>query len=368
MHIEDLRTPAFLIEQEVLRRNIQAMSEKAKGWGVRLRPHVKTHKTLEAAALQTEAEFGGITVSTLMEAEFYLEGGFDDITYAFPIGAQKLEAAARLSEQCTFHIVVDHGEQIKAVIEFAKSQGQRFSVLLKVNCGYNRCGIEPSHSSSVKMAVRLDRSKFVDFEGILSHSGNAYDSRDIPKARKISRKECETMAKFAGRLSQEGVECMTVSVGSTPALAHAESVEGVSEVRPGNYIFFDKFQSDIGSCTLDDCAATVLTTVVSHYRHRNEMLIDAGALALSKDSGATHVAHGVVYGASAAHPHLKITRLSQEHAIATADSKLVFDRFPIGSRLRIIPNHSCLTAACFPQYYVVKGDQVVDRWRPVRGW
>ena len=132
--------------------------------------------------------------------------------------------------------------------------------------------------------------------------------------------------------------------------------------------FFDKFQADIGSCKTEDVAATVLTTVASHYPDHNQILIDAGALALSKDPGADHLDNDMVFGGVKNHPHLKIFSMAQEHGLITSNDPLDFEKYPVGSLLRIIPNHSCLTAALFPNYYVVEGDQVIDEWTPMRGW
>ena len=149
---------------------------------------------------------------------------------------------------------------------------------------------------------------------------------------------------------------------------HAPDWQGVTEIRPGNYAFFDKFQADIGSCHPGKVAATVLTTVAAHYPTRNQILIDAGALALSKDSGADHLADEVVFGAVLKHPRLRLFSVSQEHCLITCSDPIDFEKFPVGSLLQIIPNHSCLTAALFPKYHVVEDNQVVDEWTPMRGW
>jgi D-serine deaminase-like pyridoxal phosphate-dependent protein len=176
------------------------------------------------------------------------------------------------------------------------------------------------------------------------------------------------MVKFAQRLQHDGIDCGTVSVGSTPTAVHAPGWQSISEIRPGNYAFFDKFQADIGSCSLGEVAATVLTTVVAHYPQHNQMLIDAGALALSKDPGAAHLVEEIVYGTVVGNPHLKIFNISQEHGLITSQAPIDFNNFPVGGLLQIIPNHSCLTAALFDRYHVVEGNQVVDQWRPMRGW
>jgi D-serine deaminase-like pyridoxal phosphate-dependent protein len=208
----------------------------------------------------------------------------------------------------------------------------------------------------------------MEFKGILTHAGHSYHSRNPAEIAGVARQERDVMAQFADRLRENGIACETVSVGSTPTAMHAPDWQGVDEIRPGNYVFFDKFQADIGSCRPEEIAATVLTTVVAHYPDHNQMLIDAGALALSKDLGADHLANEIVFGAVLNRPYLRIFSISQEHGLITGNDPIAFKKFPVGSLLQIIPNHSCLTAALFPEYHVVENDQIVDKWLPMRGW
>jgi D-serine deaminase-like pyridoxal phosphate-dependent protein len=218
------------------------------------------------------------------------------------------------------------------------------------------------------MAKHMQSSKHILFKGILTHAGHSYHSRSLEEIIGIARQERDVMVRFAERLNQNAISCETISVGSTPTAIHASGWQGVSEIRPGNYVFFDKFQADIGSCRLEEAAATVLTTVVAHYPQHNQMLIDAGALALSKDPGATHLNADIVYGAVLGSPLLKIVNISQEHGLITSDAPITFEKFPVGSFLQVIPNHSCLTAALFAKYHVVETNRIVDEWLPTRGW
>lgn len=369
MDASQLVTPAFLIDLSVLKSNARFMQERARELGVRLRPHVKTHKSVEAARIQIDGGFGGITVSTLAEARFFKEGGFSDITYAVPVGPDKLPAAAALQREMEkLSLLVDTAAGLAFVEDYAARENVRFNVFLKVDCGYHRAGVDPGGGEALEIARRIDESSFLDFEGILTHAGHAYKSRDAQKTRKVARQERDTMVRFAERLEEAGIGSRTISVGSTPTAAHADHLEGVTEMRPGNYLFFDKFQADVHSCRLAQCSATVLASVVSHQHNPPRILIDAGALALSKDRGADHIQSETVYGAIQGHRHLRISSLSQEHGIVTSRGPIDFGKHRIGSRLRIIPNHSCLTAACFPEYHVVEGEEVVDVWKPVRGW
>jgi D-serine deaminase-like pyridoxal phosphate-dependent protein len=369
METAELKTPAFLVDLSKLKTNIRKMFARAKKHSVRLRPHVKTHKTVEIARLQTSDDGSGITVSTLAEAWFFQKAGFYDIIYAFPITPNKLAEAAELTALTKhFHILLDQLETATAVEAYGRDNNLFFSVFLKVDCGYHRAGVDPFAPASVQLAEQMSASKHIRFRGILTHAGHSYHCRNPEEIIAIARQERDVMVEFSQRLKQHGIVCETISVGSTPTAIHAPGWQGVSEIRPGNYAFFDKFQADVGSCSLEEAAATVLTTVVAHYPQRNQMLIDAGALALSKDPGAAHLDKEVVYGAVPGNPLLKLFSISQEHGLITSETPIVFDQFPVGSLLQIIPNHSCLTAALFDRYHVIENNRIVDEWRPVRGW
>jgi D-serine deaminase-like pyridoxal phosphate-dependent protein len=369
MKITDIKTPAFLIDLPKLKTNVQMMTERAQKKSVILRPHVKTHKTAEIAGMQTTPEAPGITVSTLAEARFYQKSGFKDITYAFPITANKLNEAAELTASLpVFNILLDQPQTLSAVEAHGREHGTKFKVFLKVDCGYHRAGVDPSTPESVRLARQLAASDYIEFKGILTHAGHSYHCSNPAEIIEIARQERDVMVQFADRLQENEIACDTVSVGSTPTAMHAPDWQGVTEIRPGNYVFFDKFQADIGSCRMQEVAATVLTTVAAHYPAHNQMLIDAGALALSKDLGADHLGHEISFGAVKNHPHLRIFSLAQEHGLITANDPIAFEKFPVGSLLQIIPNHSCLTAALYPKYHVVEEDQVVDEWTPIRGW
>ena len=369
MKIRDLRTPAFLIDHRKLKHNIQQMKNRAQDHSVNLRPHVKTHKTAEIAKMQTLSESPRITVSTLAEARFYQKSGFKDITYAFPITANKLDEAGELTASLkSFNMLLDQPQTLSEVEAYGREHGIQFKVLLKVDCGSHRAGVDPLKPESVQLARRLAASDWVEFMGILTHAGHSYHSSNPAEIVDVAGQERDVMVQFSDRLRENSIACDTISVGSTPTAMHAADWLGVTEVRPGNYVFFDKIQVDIGSCRPEEVAATVLTTVVAHYPDRNQILIDAGALALSKDMGANHLGNEIVFGAVQQHPHLRIFSITQEHGLITASAPIAFENYPIGSLLQIIPNHSCLTAALFPKYHVVEADQVVDEWTPMRGW
>ncbi|HEV8577571.1 MAG TPA: alanine racemase [Thermoanaerobaculia bacterium] len=360
--IHDLPTPALLLDLDALERNLGRMSQRAAAFGVALRPHIKTHKSLEVARLQEGLGISGITVSTLYEARVFADHGFTDLTWAFPVILTRLEEIRELAERVTLRLVVDSSEAVDAL----ERLGAPLHVWLKVDCGYHRAGVDPESALAMELARRLAESGTLTFDGLLTHSGHAYHGPGREQVRAVAEQERAVMARFAEKLRSAGIAVPAVSVGSTPALSVAERLDGVTEIRPGNYCFHDYTQVAIGSCSVRDCAVTVLASVVSCRPGDGRSVVDAGALALSKDTGPDRPGRpsmGEVfldYAAGDLDPEARLVSLSQEHGILNVPR-------PVGSRVRILPNHSCLTVAQFDEYYVVRGEQVVDRWTIWRG-
>lgn len=375
MFWNELTTPSALVDLDRLEANTSRISERVRRLGAKLRPHVKTHKCVEAARFQIRGHFGGITVSTLAEASFFARSGFRDITYAVPIAVSRLEEAVEIGRSLdAFHLLLDHESTFEAMAACARAKDVRLSSFLKVDCGYHRAGVDPKNEASVALALRMARSPDVEFAGILTHAGHSYHAANAEEIRAVAETERDVMADFARKLRDAGAPPPVVSVGSTPTISLGESLEGITEARPGNYVFYDAFQASIGSCALESAAFSVLATVLSHYPERNEILIDAGGLALSRDEGPTHLDPECGYGAifsSDGKTHfagLRLRSLSQEHGKMGSDSPIDYPVLPVGTRLRIVPNHSCLAAALFDRYHVFRGETAVDEWRPVRGW
>jgi len=364
--LDTLPTPALLVDLDRLEANLRRMQERCDRLGVALRPHVKTHKCVEIARRQRELGACGITVSTLAEARAFADGGFHDLTWAFPAIPSRLPEAVELARRVTLRLTVDTPEGVAAVEEAARAAGLRLHVLLEVDCGDHRSGVDPGSQRAVELARALASSPHLAFDGLLTHSGHAYRARSRAEAAAVAEEERSVMAELAGRLRSEGLAVTTVSVGSTPAMAAAEDLAGVTEARPGNYAYFDATQVAIGSCTVADCALSVLATVVSGQPAAGRAVVDAGALALSKDPGPEGTeprSMGRIYRDPAAgllEPELRLSSLSQEHGELSATR-------PVGERLRILPNHSCLAAACFDRVHAIRGDEVVDAWKIWRG-
>jgi D-serine deaminase-like pyridoxal phosphate-dependent protein len=361
-------TPAFLVDRSVVARNCERMREKARASGVSFRPHVKTHKTVEIGRMQHGGAAGPITVSTLAEAEHFMRDGYRDITYAMPIAPEKLGRVAELASRIDrLSVLLDSERTLRAIEEYATSHDITFDAFLKVDCGYHRAGVDPSSPDSVRLATALARSESVRFQGLLTHAGHSYHARDVEEIRRVAAEEASSLTRFRALLASEGIGETRRSIGSTPTASVVESFSECDEVRPGNYVFFDAFQATIGSCRLEDVAVSVLTTVVGSYPERNALIVDAGALALSKDAGPDHIdpqfGYGIVCNLELQPLPMRIAALSQEHGKIVAQTNV-----PVGTRLRIVPNHSCLTAAMFETYQIIDRGKVVDEWKPVRGW
>lgn len=358
--IHDLKTPALLLDLDVLEGNLRRMSERCKELQVRLRPHVKTHKCLEIGLAQRALGAHGITVSTLSEGMAFAESGFDDITWAFPVIPGRLADAAELAKRVRLGVVVDSAAAVDGLI----GEGAPFRVWLKIDCGNGRAGLDPGSSVPLELARRVIDGG-LELAGILSHSGDAYRAASRDHLVRIADAERRSMAELAEELAAHGVAVSGVSVGSTPSMSAYQTLDGVTEVRPGNYALHDYTQVLLGTCAPGQCATMVLTTVVSSSRERGTSVVDAGALAMSLDPGPAHLdrrSFGEIVDEHTPGSFLRnarLTSLSQEHGLVSRPLEL-------GARIRVLPNHSCLTVACFDAFSVVRGEVVVDTWPILR--
>ena len=369
MRISDLSTPAVLIDRSRMLVNAKTMSQRAHRLGVRLRPHVKTHKCIDIARLQVADHFGGITVSTLAEAKSFAAAGFLDITLAVPFSLGRLSQLFDFAQQVeAFHLLVDSELAVSTLLELAMKRQQRASVLLKIDCGYGRAGVAPHSPEAFQLAEMLHDAEWVNFRGLLTHGGHSYDCINRDQIRVVAEQERVAVVDFAAALRLRGVDVHEVSVGSTPTMCVAEDLSGVTEIRPGNYVLFDQFQAAIGSCSPDDVAISVLATVIGV--HSDRLILDSGALALSKDVGPIHADPACGFGRLMTEDMktldgLSLVGLSQEHGKVVGS---MVDRMRIGDRVRVVPNHSCLTMACFDRAHIVDGERVVGHISPCRGW
>ncbi len=375
MDIAEIPTPALLIDAAVLERNLQRMQQRADALGVALRPHIKTHKCLEIAARQRALGARGIAVSTYYEAERFAAAGFEDLTWALPLPLVYAERVLKLSEKATVRVLVDSPEAARHLESLCAAEGRRLHVWLKVDTGYVRAGVDPQSRHAEDVLRLLDRSHDLLFDGILSHMGATYHARTRAEILPFARQERDRMVEFAARMRARGYSIPAVSIGSTPGMHVIDSLDGITEVRPGNYVFHDYTQAAIGSCTLDDCALSVLASVISHQPGAPYFLVDSGALALSKDLGPVHAtgdaAYGVLYEdyeARRLHDSVRLQSISQEIGkVTTRDAGAIEGRFRVGERVRILVNHACLAAPLFDRYYVVRGGEILEQWSILRG-
>ncbi len=371
--IDTIKTPSLILDLTRVERNAERISEMAVRNKVRLRPHVKTHKCIEVAQIQTTGHSGAITVSTLAEARAFAKHGFADITYAVPIERGKFaEAIEIIRSGVKLNLLTDDAETVQFLDRAAGNAGVVFDVFVKIDVGTHRVGVEPHISEAIEIPRLISDAKYLNFAGILTHAGHSYNAQTQDEILAVARHERDAMVALAERLRGQGIDVPTVSIGSTPTMSMIDHLDGIDEIRPGNYIFFDAYQATLGSCGFDDTALTVLTAVIHKDRTRKRIVVDAGAIALSKDRGPVGIDPGCGYGhvldLEGNETGMRVTGMSQEHGEIQAVRGDLFDPIRVGDRLRILANHSCLTAAQHSHYNIVENGQIVDRWEIHRGW
>ncbi|MES2942878.1 MAG: DSD1 family PLP-dependent enzyme [Pseudomonadota bacterium] len=374
--LNSLETPAALIDLARMQRNIERMQARMTALGVRFRPHVKTSKCLPVARAQQAAGAEGITVSTLKEAAQFFAGGFTDILYAVGMVPSKLPQALALRRQgCDLKIITDSLASASAIVAFGREQGEVFEVWIEIDSDGHRSGIKPDDAVLLEVAHALHTGG-QKLGGVMTHAGGSYDF-DTPEAlTAIAEQERAACVRAAGRLRAAGLPCAVVSVGSTPTALSATQLGGVTEVRAGVYVFFDLVMHNIGVCSTSDIALSVLTTVIGHQPEKGWAIVDAGWMAMSRDRGTQKQKHDFGYGqvcrvSGEVLPGYVVSGANQEHGIVSLQGSLDADissRFPIGSQLRILPNHACATGAQFPVYQAVEEGGGVREWGRFYGW
>lgn len=347
--LDDVPTPAVLVDLDVLERNIERMAEAARLHGVRLRPHAKTHKAIEIARLQLRAGAVGLSLAKTSEAEVFAEAGFEDLFVAYPVvGAGKAARLLALSERTRLAVGVDSLEGARALGETFRDAGRRLDVMLKVDVGFGRVGVLPE--DAVPLALRIAETPGLSLRGLFTHAGQAYAAATLEEVAAVGRHEGRTMAEVAAEVRAAGLPVEEVSVGSTPTARHALAVPGVTECRPGNYVYHDASQVSLGACTLEDCALTVLATVVSAPASGRAVL-DAGSKTLSSDPLRPRPGgYGRLLGRRA-----RIERLSEEHGVVAVEEG---ESLRVGERVRVLPNHACVVSNLHDRVLGVRGERV----------
>jgi D-serine deaminase-like pyridoxal phosphate-dependent protein len=362
--LSGLETPAVVIDRPILEANIAAGAALARQHKLALRPHIKTHKSPAVAQLQLAAGAAGVTASKTDEALVFIEAGIPSVTVAYPlIDRAKIGRLIRSAKAhgTDLRIVADSTDGIAALSDAARMQSHRLPVFLKVDVGLHRCGVDPALPASRDLALALDRSPDLRFAGLLAHAGHAYGAGTPEGVHKIAGEERTLLLDFAAGLRKAGLEVPEISVGSTPTVFLNDGFDGLTEARPGNYVFMDMTQLALGVARPEQVALSVLATVIS--RNDRYAIVDAGSKVMSSDRG-PHGADnlrgfGTVLALEAPEaPAMTLVRLSEEHGfIEHGGSDL-----KIGARVRIIPNHACPVANLADRYALIGADGGMEYW------
>ncbi|ATZ73955.1 metal activated pyridoxal enzyme [Idiomarina sp. X4] len=368
--IDTLDTPYLLIDETILKRNIAHLKTRVESLGSHLRPHLKTLRTLEAADYLLADKTRPATVSTLAEAEAYAKAGYTDLLYAVGIAPAKLSRVAQLRKRgINLHILLDNIAQAKAVSDFAQKHQQDFSVFIEIDSDDHRGGIKPEAPELIDIAQQLGHN----FTGLMTHAGGSYGCHTPDALKAFAKRECDAVRIAKSRLEASGIHCSITSVGSTPTAHYGEDFSDITEVRAGVYTTFDLVMKNIGVCDFSDIAMSVVTTVIGHNKEKGWVLTDSGWMALSRDRGTASQDEDFGYGQvckvdGSLLEGLRVNSTSQEHGVIELNDVYQLDDFPVGSQLRILPNHACATAAMHPLYHVLMSDGSHNTWQRIMGW
>lgn len=373
----DPETPFALLDSRRVERNAQRLQEHLAALGVPLRLHVKTAKSPQVAALVVGDAPAPIAASTLAEAEQFADAGYTDIEYAVGIAPSKLPRVLRLLRRgVDLAVLLDSADQAGAVAAASREAGIAIPALIEIDCDGHRSGLRPADPALVDIARLV--ADGAELRGVLTHAGESYEARSREELRAAADNERDAIVEAAERLRAEGFECPVVSAGSTPTAHAAADLTGVTEVRAGNFVFFDLVMAGLGVCELDDLALTVVVTVIGHQLDKGWVITDGGWTAMSRDQDPDTQVYGRVADlAGNVLPGLVMAQANQEHGILTIvpGSGATLPDLPIGTRLRMLPHHACATAEQHREYKVIDGGGTVDALPPIqatwpreRGW
>lgn len=363
MNLSDLPTPQVIVDQARLQSNISRAQQLADAAGVRLRPHAKTHKSPIVAKWQIERGAIGVCCAKIGEAEVFVDAGIDNIRLPYPVNPSNAPRLLALMDRAAMSIIVDHLNVARGWSEAMHRAGRALDVLVKVDVGFHRCGIDPD-GDPLAFLQAVARLPGVRLRGLLSHAGHAYHAASEDDLGAIARQEAGTLSQLRERAAASGIALDEISVGATPTLRFSVGQKGITELRPGNYVYFDRTQVALGAASLDDCALTVMATVVSKPA-ADRIILDCGTKTLTSDQarGITRAAGygAVLVGSGDASRQvdetLTIERLSEEHATVRVTGGT---RLEPGDRVRVVPNHSCVVSNLVDVVRLVEGDRVID--------
>jgi D-serine deaminase-like pyridoxal phosphate-dependent protein len=354
VRVDELSTPAVVVDVDVMEANVRRMASRAAAAGIALRPHGKTHKTAEVARVQLAAGAVGLTLAKTSEAETLVAAaGIEDVFLAYPIvGADKGRRLLALSDRVRLAVGVDSVEGARTLAEVFAEAGRSLDVLLKIDVGFHRVGVVPEQAAA--MARRIADLRGLRIRGVFTHAGQGYGGQTPAEVAAIGRGESRLTREAAEAIRAAGIPVEVISVGSTPTAASAIAAGGITEARPGSYVFNDASEVELGTCPVEECALTVVATVVS-VPAPDRAVLDAGSKTVSNDPLRPRAgSFGHVLGTRS-----RLARLSEEHGvIAVAEG----DTFRVGQRVRVLPNHCCAVANLHDRLFAVRGDVVEDTW------
>ena len=363
MLLSDLPTPQVLVDHACVRSNISRVQSLANAAGLRLRPHAKTHKSPVVARWQIAAGAVGICCAKIGEAEVFAAAGIDDIRLPYPVNPSNASRLLPLMDRATISIIVDHVDVARGWSEAMRRAGRSLDVLIKVDVGFHRCGIDPA-GDALGFVQTIASLPAIRLRGLLSHAGHGYHAGSEEELEAVARREAEILTGLRDRVGASGIPLDEVSVGATPTLRFSANERGLTELRPGNYVYFDRTQVALGAASLDDCALEVLATVVSKPA-ADRIILDCGSKTLTNDQarGISKAAgFGAVLSGTGARPRqvddgLTIERLSEEHATVRVAGST---HLKPGDRVRVVPNHSCVVSNLVDVVRLIEGDEVVE--------
>ena len=361
MFLADLPTPQVLIDHRRARRNIDRVQQLANASGIALRPHAKTHKSPVVARWQIDRGAVGICCAKVGEAEVFVDAGIDNIRLPYPVNPSNASRMIALMDRAAVSIIVDHLGVAHGWSEAMHRAGRTLDVLVKVDVGFHRCGIDPAREP-MRFIRTVSALPGLRLRGLLSHAGHGYHASSTTDLMAIATHEAETLTRLRDEAIASGVPLDELSVGATPTLRFSAKQPGLTELRPGNYVYFDRTQVALGAAALDDCALTVLATVVT--RHEGRIILDCGSKTLTNDQ-ARGITPAVGFGAilqaddegRQVDEALLIERLSEEHATVKVTGSTTLNP---GDRVQVVPNHACVVSNLVDCVRLVEGDRVID--------
>ena len=366
----------MILDKYLLKKNCFKARKKCLELNTILRPHVKTPKSIEIAKIALDNQEGPITVSTLNEAEYFASAGFKDILYAVCIIPKKLKRLNFIQQKysCMIRMVIDSVFVAQEILNYSKLHNANFEILIEIDCGEGRSGLFHQDKKIRDISRVFAENDQTNLIGVLTHAGHSYSTKDKNEILSISNIERAEALASIKNFSNFNKMSPVISVGSTPTMFLASNLDGISEIRAGIYMFWDLAQASRGICKIEEIAISVLASVIGHNHQRKRIIIDAGSLALSKDVSANNfmkeAGYGLVCNPDTGIPFdgLNVSEVHQEHGSIDLESTDWFENFPIGSLVRILPNHACLTCAAHEKYNVLENEQITESWSRTNGW